>query len=323
MLKDGHLVVFGGTGSFGHKVAKVFADSEKISSVTIFSRDEKKQDDMRRRFPDFRYIVGDIRDYEAVKQALRGATVVFQAAALKQVPSCEKHPLEALKTNCLGVANVCQAAWETPSVESVVALSTDKAVQPVNAMGISKAMAEKIVTSQPLNGPRFMCVRYGNVLGTRGSIMPVWLKQYQQKQPLTITDPQMTRFVMNLSDSVALVKYAYEHPHNGSTYVWPASALTINMMAELFREFLNDPTYPIEVIGRRPGEKMHEVLICEDELHRTSVGLGNYVEVFSSLATAIFPSAFTQPFASNTAPAPTNFLRMLIEARKDMEHYPV
>jgi len=314
-MLTGKLVVLGGTGSFGHKVATTLARTENLDEVTIFSRDEKKQHDMKRRFPDFRYIIGDIRDYDAVKRALFGATTVFQAAALKQVPACEEHPEEALKTNCLGVMNVCRAAWDN-CVETVIQLSTDKAVEPINAMGISKAMAERIVTSQPTGGPTFCCVRYGNVLGTRGSIFPVWAEQFRLKQPLTLTDPSMTRFVMNLRDSVELVRYAATEPEaHGQIYVWNAPALTVAELANGFRDHvLALPDYLLQLTNRRPGEKQHEILVCQDEVHRT-LDAGHFVTV------QLTPNgkSLRGPLRSDTAQKPHDFAAMCREAVLDME----
>lgn len=265
-----NLLVLGGTGSFGGKVATKLAP--KVGQVTIFSRDEKKQDDMRRRHPDFRYVIGDVRDRDALQDVMHGQDVVFYAAALKQVPSCELHPMEALKTNCLGVDNACRVAWSSKTIRKFVYLSTDKAVEPVNAMGISKAMAEKIVTSQRAGGPAFCVTRYGNVMGTRGSVLPVWFKQFRDKVPITITDELMTRFVMNLHDSVDLVEHALQYGQNQQTFVWLAPATYLTVLAKVFLEHLNEPNYPWTVTGRRPGEKLHETLIGLDELHRTEFG---------------------------------------------------
>lgn len=265
-MSQKNLLVVGGTGSFGYKVATALA--EEYSQVTIFSRDEKKQWEMKQKFPDFRYMIGDVRDFTSLKAATRNQTVVFYAAALKQVPSCEEFPVEALKTNCLGAVNLCRAAWEC-DVNRVIYLSTDKAVQPINVLGISKAFGEKIITSQDAGGPTFCCVRYGNILLSRGSVIPTWIRQHRLGEPLVITDPAMTRFIMALSDSVNLVRYACSAP-SGSVLVWKAPALQITALADLvLRYILNEPKYPTRISERRPGEKLHETLVCQDELHRT------------------------------------------------------
>lgn len=318
------VLVTGGTGSFGHKVASMIS-KHGPESVTIFSRDEKKQSDMRRIYPDFRYIVGDVRDQASVNSAVRGHNIIFHAAALKQVPSCEEFAEEAVKTNCLGIANVCRAAWESPTVDKVIALSTDKAVQPVNAMGISKAMGEKIVLSQPSGGPSCSVVRYGNVLGTRGSVIPLWKRQIKNKEPLTITGFEMTRFVMNLKDSFNLVDYAVTHAQGGEIFVWKAPAMTMRQLAQRVYAYYYEyfgPNYTgdaaYQEIGYRPGEKQHETLVCYDELYRSEDRDG-YV-VIRKEAT---PEAaqLKQVFTSDTATAPDNINAMLEEGDKDMEAY--
>lgn len=266
------VLVTGGTGSFGNRVAEHLM-KQGAREVRIFSRDEKKQWEMRRSFPDYRYIVGDVRDLERVRQAVRGVDYVFHAAALKQVPSCEDYPVEAMKTNALGSYNVALAATEA-GVRRVIALSTDKAVKPVNAMGISKAMMEKIVCSQNLFGGTtiFACVRYGNVMGSRGSVIPLFREQLERGVPLTLTVPHMTRFLMTLDQSVDLVFHAMTRAEGGEIFVRKAPACTVLALAHAMRERYSKrgAEHPVEVVGIRPGEKIHEVLVSEYEATRAT-----------------------------------------------------
>lgn len=314
VLTDKHLLVTGGTGSFGNKMAVELA-KHGLAKVTIFSRDEKKQHAMQVKYPDFQYIVGDIRDYDALHRAMRGVDVVFQAAALKQVPTCENYPQEALATNCLGVANVCKAA-EARKVQYVVSLSTDKAVQPVNAMGISKALAEKIVVSQ--NGDTTCSVvRYGNVMGSRGSVLPVWKSQIERGQPITITEPKMTRFLMNLQHSVALVLRALGGMN--TIFVLKVPAMDMLSFADAYLAYKGvEPEVgkTIKIVGRRPGEKMHELLVCEDELYR-SYDDNNLVAIYRNQTDASVQLA--KPLSSADAPRPDAINAMLAIAEKDME----
>ena len=264
------MLITGGTGSFGTRVAQ-FLLKQNPSEIRIFSRDEKKQWEMKNVFPQFRYIIGDVRDYARLSEAMRGVNFVFHAAALKQVPSCEEYPLEAYKTNVQGSQNACEAAREN-GVKVFVALSTDKAVKPVNAMGISKAMMEKIVCSQnPFNRSTvYCCVRYGNVMGSRGSVIPLFLKQIEKGAPLTLTVPTMTRFLMTLDQSVDLVIHAMTHAQGGEIFVRKAPACTVQALAEAIRlkySPLKDK-HPIKVTGIRPGEKIHEILVNEYEMQR-------------------------------------------------------
>jgi UDP-N-acetylglucosamine 4,6-dehydratase len=266
------VLVTGGTGSFGNRVAEHLM-KQGAREVRILSRDEKKQWEMRRSFPDYRYIVGDVRDLERVRQAVRGVDYVFHAAALKQVPSCEDYPVEALKTNALGSYNVALAATEA-GVRRVIALSTDKAVKPVNAMGISKAMMEKIVCSQNLFGGTtiFACVRYGNVMGSRGSVIPLFREQLERGMPLTLTVPHMTRFLMTLDQSVDLVFHAMTRAEGGEIFVRKAPACTVLALAHAMRARYakRGAEHPIEIVGIRPGEKVHEVLVSEYEATRAT-----------------------------------------------------
>jgi len=269
-LSGSVILVTGGTGSFGNRVAGHLL-RYKPAQIRIYSRDEKKQWEMRRAFPQFRYIVGDVRDANRLSEAMRGVDYVFHAAALKQVPSCETYPFEAVKTNVLGSQNACEAA-KYNGVKCLVALSTDKAVKPVNAMGISKAMLEKIVCSQNESDDRtvFCCVRYGNVMGSRGSVIPLFRDQIRKGVPLTLTVPTMTRFLLTLDQSVDLVLHAMTQARGGEVFVRKAPASTVRALAETMRLKYSEQRkrHPIEVIGIRPGEKLHEILVNEYEMQR-------------------------------------------------------
>lgn len=308
-----HVLVTGGTGSFGHKVATVLA--KEAASVTIFSRDEKKQHDMRAKWPDFKYIVGDVRDYEALRQAYRKVDIVFHAAALKQVPSCEHFPREALLTNCHGILNSCNAANEN-GVKRLVVLSTDKAVLPINSMGISKAMGEKIVAAQQ-GDTICSVVRYGNILGSRGSVLPFWIKQLKENKQITITDPKMTRFLMNLEESVSLVQFALQNATGGEVFVHKAKALNMLDFYEHFASYAKCTGLAPKIVGRRPGEKMHETLVCEDELYRSFETQG-YVTIYP-FDEAPKETQLKAPLTSDTAPYPSDMHYMLCKAEEDME----
>jgi len=266
------ILVTGGTGSFGNRVAGHLL-KYKPAQIRIYSRDEKKQWEMRRAFPQFRYIVGDVRDADRLSEAMHGVHYVFHAAALKQVPSCETYPFEAVKTNVLGSQNACAAATYN-GVKRLVALSTDKAVKPINAMGISKAMLEKIVCSQNESDDRtvFCCVRYGNVMGSRGSVIPLFRDQIRKGEPLTLTVPTMTRFLLTLDQSVDLVLHAMTKARGGEVFVRKAPASTVQALAETMRLKYSEQRkrHPIEVIGIRPGEKLHEILVNEYEMQRVT-----------------------------------------------------
>ena len=271
-LSGSVVMVTGGTGSFGNRVASNLLKF-KPAQIRIYSRDEKKQWEMRRLFPQFRYIVGDVRDTSRLAEAMHGVQYVFHAAALKQVPSCEAYPHEAVKTNILGSQNACEAA-KYNGVKCMVALSTDKAVKPVNAMGISKAMMEKIVCSQNEFSSRtvFCCVRYGNVMGSRGSVIPLFRDLISKGAPLTLTVPEMTRFLMTLDQSVELVLHAMTRARGGELFVHKAPACTVQALAETMRLKFSKQRerHPIKVIGIRPGEKLHETLVNEYEMQRVS-----------------------------------------------------
>ncbi len=281
MFNGKTLLVTGGTGSFGNAVMRRFLHTD-ISEIRVFSRDEKKQDDMRKRLanPKVKFYVGDVRDYNSVRSAMNGVDYVFQAAALKQVPSCEFYPLEALKTNALGTENVCNAAIDS-GVKRLIALSTDKAVYPINAMGISKAMMEKLVVAKSrLAGPeqtRFCCTRYGNVMASRGSVIPLFIEQIKHKQPLTITDPEMTRFLMSLDDAVDLVLYAFENGNQGDTFVQKSPASTIGDLAKALLELFKADN-EIKIIGTRHGEKLYETLLTREEMAHAE-DIGNYYRI--------------------------------------------
>ncbi len=262
-------MITGGTGSFGHTVLKRFLNAD-IREIRIFSRDEKKQEDMRIELGNdkVKFYIGDVRDYDSVSQAMVGVDYIFHAAALKQVPSCEFYPMEAVKTNIIGTEHVLNAAIAN-KVKRVVFLSTDKAVYPINAMGISKAMAEKVVVAKSRSilseGPIVCCTRYGNVMASRGSVIPLFIKQMQAKGALTVTDPNMTRFLMSLEDSVDLVLHAFEHAQQGDIFVQKAPASTLKVLAQALKE-LFDSKSDVKVIGTRHGEKLYESLISREEM---------------------------------------------------------
>ena len=281
------LMITGGTGSFGNAVLNRFLDTD-IGEIRIFSRDEKKQDDMRHdfqaRMPEaadkIKFYIGDVRDLASVKNAMHGVDYIFHAAALKQVPSCEFFPIEAVKTNVLGTENVLTAAIEA-GVRSVICLSTDKAAYPVNAMGTSKAMMEKVIVakSRTVNPEKtkICCTRYGNVLCSRGSVIPLWVDQIKAGNPITITEPSMTRFVMSLEEAVDLVLFAFEHGVSGDILVQKAPACTIETLAKAVTE-LFAPDHEIRVIGIRHGEKMYETLLTNEEC-ANAVDMGNFYRV--------------------------------------------
>jgi FlaA1/EpsC-like NDP-sugar epimerase len=271
-LEGATILITGGTGSFGNRVAAHLLQ-HRPKQIRIYSRDEKKQWEMARDFPMFRYFIGDVRDSPRLRHAMRGVDMVFHAAALKQVPSCEDYPWEAVKTNVVGSQNVCDAAVEA-GVRRLVALSTDKAVKPVNAMGMSKAMMEKIVCSQNLveSETVFACVRYGNVMGSRGSVIPLFRQLIEQNVPLTLTVPHMTRFLLTLDQSVDLVLHALSSAQGGEIFVRKAPACTVldlaRAMCRKYSKLGGD--HPIKVVGIRPGEKIHEVLVNEYEMLRAT-----------------------------------------------------
>lgn len=287
MFKNKTLLITGGTGSFGNAVLNRFLDTD-IKEIRIFSRDEKKQDDMRHEFqakmPEvankIKFFIGDVRDLSSVKNVMYGVDYIFHAAALKQVPSCEFFPIEAVKTNVLGTDNVLTAAIEA-GVKAVICLSTDKAAYPVNAMGTSKAMMEKVIVAKSRtvdpDKTKICCTRYGNVMCSRGSVIPLWIDQIREGNPITITEPKMTRFIMSLEEAVDLVLFAFENGTSGDILVQKAPACTIEVLARAVTE-LFDPGHEIRVIGIRHGEKMYETLLTNEECAH-ALDLGNFYRV--------------------------------------------
>ena len=288
VFKDKTLLITGGTGSFGNAVLRRFLDSD-IKEIRIFSRDEKKQDDMRHALqnPKVKFYIGNVRNKQSVDIAMKGVDYVFAAAALKQVPSCEFFPIEAVQTNILGTNNVLLSAIEH-EVSKVVVLSTDKAAYPINAMGMSKALMEKVAIAKGRElgedaKTTICCTRYGNVMASRGSVIPLWVEQMIEGKPITITDPQMTRFMMTLDDAVDLVIYAFTHGHNGDLFVQKAPAATLDTLAQALKEVYSkvDPKYgdtEVKVIGTRHGEKLYETLVTREEMLRAE-DCGNYYRI--------------------------------------------
>lgn len=281
MFGNKTLMITGGTGSFGNTILSRFLKTD-VRQIIIFSRDEKKQEDMRiaLRSPKVRFVIGDVRDYDSVNRAMKGVDYVFHAAALKQVPSCEFFPLEAVKTNVIGTENVLNAAVEN-NLQRVVLLSTDKAVYPINAMGISKAMAEKILIAKsrigPTDGPVMCATRYGNVMASRGSVIPLFIERLRAGQPLSITDPNMTRYLMSLEDSVDLVLHAFQHGQQGDIFVQKAPASTVaDLAAALISLFKR--TVPVQIIGTRHGEKLYETLVSREEMSKAK-DMGRYFRI--------------------------------------------
>lgn len=281
MFENKTLLITGGTGSFGSAVLSRFINSD-FEEIRIFSRDEKKQDDMRNSFnnPKIKFYIGDVRDYPSVENAIKGVDFIFHAAALKQVPSCEFFPLEAVKTNVIGTENVLSAAINH-RVKNVVVLSTDKAVYPINAMGISKAMMEKVMVAKSRTVNSDACIlsgtRYGNVMASRGSVIPLFINQIKSGKPLTITDPNMTRFMMTLDDAVELVLFAFENAKPGDIFVQKAPAATIGLVALALKELYN-ASNEIKVIGTRHGEKLYETLVNREEMLK-AINIGDYFRI--------------------------------------------
>lgn len=286
IFKDSCLMVTGGTGSFGDAVLRRFLNSS-IREIRIFSRDEKKQDDVRKRYASdkLKFYLGDVRDPRSLIVATRGVDYIFHAAALKQVPSCEFHPMEAVKTNVLGTENVLEAAIAN-GVKRVVCLSTDKAVYPINAMGISKALMEKVMVAKSRELGQghtvLCCTRYGNVMASRGSVIPLFAEQIRSGRSITITDPAMTRFMMTLDDAVELVTYAFNHGQNGDIFVQKAPAVTIGTLATSMVQILGVPDHPVDVIGTRHGEKLFETLLSREEMV-SALDLGSYYRILPDL----------------------------------------
>lgn len=282
MFESKILLITGGTGSFGNAVLSRFLDTN-IKEIRIFSRDEKKQDDMRKKYNNskIKFYIGDVRDYNSILSASRGVDYIYHAAALKQVPSCEFHPMEAVKTNIVGTENVLEAAIAN-SVSRVVCLSTDKAVYPINAMGISKAMMEKVMVAKARNLDSLKTVicgtRYGNVMASRGSVIPLFSDLIKAGEALTVTDPNMTRFMMTLDDSVDLVLHAFENGRNGDIFVQKAPACTVEMLARAMCELLGSSAHPVDIIGPRHGEKLSEALLSKEEMV-SAEDMGRYYRI--------------------------------------------
>jgi len=281
MLKNKTLLITGGTGSFGNAVLDRFLNTD-IGEIRIFSRDEKKQEDMRILLNNakLKFYIGDVRIFDSIDSAMKGVDLVFHAAALKQVPSCEFYPMEAVRTNILGAENVLNAA-DRNNVKKVIVLSTDKAVYPINAMGLSKAMMEKLMVAKsrtsPVTGTVFCATRYGNVMASRGSVIPLFVKQIKEGKPITITDPNMTRFLMSLEDSVDLVRYAYAHAISGDIFIQKAPASTIMDLAIALKEIFHADN-EIKIIGTRHGEKLYESLVTREEMAR-AVDKGGFYRI--------------------------------------------
>ena len=295
MFRDKTLLITGGTGSFGNAVLRRFLSSD-IGEIRIFSRDEKKQDDMRKALGNdkVKFYIGDVRDYHSVEQVMPGVDYIFHAAALKQVPSCEFFPMEAVKTNIMGTENVLSAAIAY-GVKRVVCLSTDKAVYPINAMGMSKALMEKVMVakSRTCGGTVICGTRYGNVMASRGSVIPLFVEQILSGQPITITDPNMTRYLMSLSDAVDLVLYAFEKGQPGDRFVQKSQASTIGDLAVAIREVMGVPDHPISYIGTRHGEKLYETLVTKEEMAH-AVDLGEYYKISADNRDLNYNKYFTE-----------------------------
>jgi UDP-glucose 4-epimerase len=282
MFKDKILLITGGTGSFGNAVLRGFLNTD-IKEIRIFSRDEKKQDDMRKKYTNdkLKFYLGDVRDVNSVNDAVRGVDFIFHAAALKQVPSCEFYPMQAVQTNVIGTENVLNAAINA-KVKKVIVLSTDKAVYPINAMGISKAMMERVAVAKSRNlddsETMISCTRYGNVMASRGSVIPLFIDQIKNDKTITITDPAMTRFMMSLDQAVSLVLFAFKNGKNGDIFVQKAPGATIELLTNTLKNMLNKPNHEVKVIGTRHGEKLYETLLTKEEMVK-AVDMGDYYRI--------------------------------------------
>ena len=282
MFKDKILLITGGTGSFGNAVLRGFLNTD-IKEIRIFSRDEKKQDDMRKKYTNdkLKFYLGDVRDVNSVNDAVRGVDFIFHAAALKQVPSCEFYPMQAVQTNVIGTENVLNAAINA-KVKKVIVLSTDKAVYPINAMGISKAMMERVAVAKSRNlddsETMISCTRYGNVMASRGSVIPLFIDQIKNDKTITITDPAMTRFMMSLDQAVSLVLFAFKNGKNGDIFVQKSPGATIELLTNTLKNMLNKPNHEVKVIGTRHGEKLYETLLTKEEMVK-AVDMGDYYRI--------------------------------------------
>jgi UDP-glucose 4-epimerase len=295
MFKGKVLLISGGTGSFGNAVLRRFLNSD-IKEIRIFSRDELKQDNMRKAYNHnkLKFYIGDVRDQNSIDYAMRGVDYVFHAAALKQVPSCEFYPMEAVKTNILGTDNLLNSAIRM-KVKKVIVLSTDKAVYPINAMGVSKAMMEKVVVSKGRNleGTEILATRYGNVMASRGSVIPLFIDQIKKAHPITITDPNMTRFMMSLDQAVDLVLFAFENGKSGDIFVQKAPAATIKLLANTMKKIFGLPDYLIKTIGTRHGEKLYETLLTREEM-QSAEDMGNYFRIPADNRNLNYDQYFTE-----------------------------
>ena len=322
MFKDKTLLITGGTGSFGNAVLRRFLDSD-IGEIRVFSRDEKKQDDMRNKFKNgkIKFYVGDVREYSSVNNAMKGVDYVFHAAALKQVPSCEFFPLEAVRTNIMGVENVLDTAI-AHGVKKVICLSTDKAVYPINAMGMTKALMEKVAVAKTRlesNGTVVMVTRYGNVMCSRGSVIPLFISQVKAGKPLTVTDSNMTRFMMSLDDAIDLVMFAFENAKGGELFIQKAPASTIGDLAEAVRELFGAKD-GVQDIGTRHGEKLYESLLTREEMSK-AVDLGRYYMVPSDMRDLNYANYFVsghQDVSTNEDYTSHNTERLTLEATKEL-----
>ncbi len=282
MFKNKILLITGGTGSFGNAVLRGFLDTD-IKEIRIFSRDEKKQDDMRKKYNNdkLKFYLGDVRDINSVIDAVRGVDFIFHAAALKQVPSCEFYPMQAVQTNIIGTENVLNAAINA-KVKKVIVLSTDKAVYPINAMGISKAMMERVAVAKSRNlddnETMIACTRYGNVMASRGSVIPLFIEQIREGKTITITDPAMTRFMMSLDQAVDLVLFAFKNGVNGDIFVQKAPAATVELLTKTLKNMLNKPNHNVKIIGTRHGEKLYETLLTKEEMVK-AIDMGEYYRI--------------------------------------------
>jgi len=280
MFKKQILLVAGGTGSFGNAVISRFLQTD-IQEIRIFSRDELKQDNMRKHYNNdkLKFYIGDVRDKDSIDDAMRGVDFVFHAAALKQVPSCEFYPMQAVKTNIIGTENLLDSAINA-GVKKVIALSTDKAVYPINAMGISKAMMERVVVSKGRNVKETMiaCTRYGNVMASRGSVIPLFISQVKSNTPITVTDPEMTRFMMSLDQAVDLVLFAFKNGESGDIFVQKAPASTVKLLANSIKKILGKPSHEVKIIGTRHGEKLYETLLTKEEMVK-AIDMGDYYRI--------------------------------------------
>lgn len=324
MFSNQVLLITGGTGSFGNAVLRRFLATD-VREIRIFSRDEKKQDDQRKLYANdkLKFYVGDVRDPQSILSAMRGVDYVFQAAALKQVPSCEFHPLEAVKTNILGAENTIEAAIQC-GVRRVICLSTDKAVYPINAMGMSKALMEKVMVakSRSLDSSQMVVcgTRYGNVMASRGSVIPLFVEQVLAGKPITITDPAMTRFMMTLDDAVDLVMFAFANGNNGDIFVQKSPAATLAVLAEALCSLLGKPGHPVEIIGTRHGEKLHEILLSREERAATE-DMGEYFRVPPDLRDLNYGKFVEQGEArisESTDYTSQNTTRLDVEGLKDL-----